>query len=219
MAGIKTIKGVPGGLLVDGRPKILTEVYEGYKYDTVNCHNSGSAFASGQQFTFFRDLANKELSATNFTQQRRISRGEEFDIKTIGLHISPLNTTWHASTGFGDPIDFAWMVQNMYLNIRINKKDVSEGLAMFYPSGYGAVGSPNQAASNVCTNGVASPAAVRPLYKTISINSDHDVEGVLTHYTHVNWDTQYTSAAVAAAAGIHVKCILGGRVKSGITRG
>jgi len=212
------IKGVPGGIVVDGKPTVLTEVYEGWKYDTIAVHNSGSAVATGQQFYFFRDLTNKDNIDTNITQQRRISRGEEMDIVTVGCHVS--NRTPAGATVV--PLNFTWAIERLFLLVRINKKDVTEGPLMFFQPGIGAYGNSNESNTSIISNGVPSLASTRRLLKTITINSDHDIEGIVTHYA-ASWLTGYASpaagAGVAANAAILVKLLFGGKVKSGVTRG
>lgn len=213
MSDIRTIKGVPGGFMIDGQAKVFVETYEGWKYDTVAVENAGAAIASGQQFFFFRDLTNKNLIDTNVTQQRRISRGEEMEIKTIGAYVSgraPNNTEISA-------LNFKWALERLYLEVKINKKAVIEGPLQVFPAGIGAAGYSSETTTAVLSNGVPSLAALRPLYKSIDINSDHDIEGIMTHFAAA-WLT-YTAPSIATAAAICVRLFLGGKVKAGVTRG
>ncbi|MEK6683899.1 MAG: hypothetical protein AABY46_04490 [Nitrospirota bacterium] len=215
MAGqIQTIRGVPGGIMVDGEAKVLTEVYDGYKWDTVAVHNSGAAVASGQQFYYFRDLTDKNLIDCNITQQRRISRGEEMEVKTIGAHVSCRQPDGAQQA----TLDIMWAVERLYLELKVNKKPVSEGPIAVYQSGLGVTGYSSRTTTDVLTNGVASQAAVRPLYKNIDLTSEHDIEGQMTHFSAA-WLTTYTAPTIAAADAILLRLFLGGRIKVGITRG
>lgn len=216
---VSTIKGVPGGLMIDGQAKVLTEVYEGWKWDTIIIHNTAAAVAAGQQFQLFRDLDNKELIDTNISQPRRISRGEEMEIRTLGVHVS-IRSPGGTITDVDAP-DFEWALTRLYLLVRINKKDVAEGPLQFFPAGSGMAGSTQEANGKVLANGVPSLAALRQLYKTIDVNSDHDLEGVITHYA-ATWMVGYvsfTAPGATGASGIPVRVIFGGKIKSGITRG
>lgn len=218
---VQAIKGVPGGLMIDGQPKVLTETYEGWKWDTVIIHNGNAAVAAGQAFIFFRDLDNKDLIDTNITQPRRIGRGESMEIKTIGIHVSTRSPSGLVTDI--DAGDFEWALTRLYLLIRINKKDVVEGALQFFPAGSGMAGSTQEANGKVLANGVPSLAALRPLYKPVDVNSDHDLEGTITHYA-ATWIgaglyVAFTAALGTAGSGIPVRLIFGGKVSSGITRG
>jgi len=211
--GIRMIKGVPGGVMIDGRAKILTEVYEGWKYDTVAVENGG-ALTAGLSWNFFRDLNDKDLIDSNITQQRRISRGEEMEITSIGAHVS---TRTPAGAEVGALI-FKFVVERLYLLVRINKKDVTEGPLMFFQPGMGVSGDSTIAGTSILNNGVPSLASIRQLRKTIVINSDHDLEGILTCYG-ADWLTGYAYPTIAAAAAVLVKLLFGGKIKTGVTRG
>lgn len=211
---IKSVKNLPGGFNVGGEIKVFQETFEGWFYDTVIIENAGAAIAGGQEFELFRDLANKSLVDTNFKQQHRISRGKEFDLRTIQAVVHGRQ----ADGGEVLALAYKFVLARLRLSLKVNGGEIANAPLEAFPGGMGPAGYSSETTTAVLSNGVPSLAAVRPLYKTIETTSDHDIEGQIRH-DPATWITSYAAHTIATADGIPVRVYLGGKVKAGITRG
>jgi hypothetical protein len=177
MSVLQPVKGEPGRFFVPALGKVINivEFREDDKYDTIAIPHG--AIAAGTQFTFFRDINNKELIDTNFTTQRRLPAGEEMLIERIGVSV-PVATGNQAP----HPRDVKKISENGFLTFKINRKDVIEGPLVKMPSGYGLSGNTVETDQGIVSIGVPATASVANLRKPQFITTEHDVDGVLTFY-------------------------------------
>jgi hypothetical protein len=191
---IRPIKGRPGKFLDTGTGKVLdiSDYREDDKFDTViigDGAGGGATLTAGEQFIFFRDVAQKRLIDTNFTQQSRLSAGEELIIDRVGM-------TVRDATGnlLPTPSDVKKLVSDAFLRIEVNRILLIEGPAVKFPSGYGLYGNTVENGQGIVSVGVPSTAAALKLLKTQLITSEHEMQGFLTFY-----DRNWTGADLNAA--------------------
>jgi hypothetical protein len=216
MAALRPLRGKPGVYaLEDGRTIRIIDWYDGWVYDTVVIHNNGSAISDGQAFVLFRDLTSKDEIDANLGQPNRISKGQEIISTAFGVHIG--NRT--PDGNFVSAKDFAFCLERLYLDFRINKDTVAAGPLMVFQSGVGIYGVSQESGATVLANGVPSRASVKPLLVQQPISADHDLSAKIIHYG-ASWMTGYLAAApVSAAKGVPVKLMINGYVKKAIGRG
>lgn len=224
MPNIAPIKGKPGEYKTATGTVKLVEWREDWRFDTVVVVGSAAGvLTQGQTWEFFRDLQGKDLIDANIPQPRRISRGEDFTVNGIGVHIG-CRRAGAASLTLNEVFHF--IAERMYLNLKINKDDIAEGPLMAFQSGLGVAGFSNDPTpdGNVLTNGVASLGAVRPLLVQQELTAEHDISATLTNFG-AGWITAatppaaaYVHSTVAAANGVFVKLLLNGYVKKAMGR-
>lgn len=183
---IRPIKGRPGKFLDTGTGKVLdiSDYREDDKFDTViigDGQGGGATLTPGEQFIFFRDVAQKRKIDTNFSQQSRLSAGEEMIIDRVGL-------TVRDATGnvLPTPSDVKKLVSDAFLRFEVNQILLIEGPAVKFPSGYGLYGNTVENGQGIVSIGVPSTAAALKLLKTQLITAEHEVQGYLTFYDR-NW--------------------------------
>jgi hypothetical protein len=212
---LRPLKGRPGQFLDTSTGKVLNiaEFREDDKFDT-NILPAG-AVAAGTEFVFFRDVAQKRNIDTNFTQQSRLSAGEEIVIERVGATIA-------LATGnlLPSPSDIKKIVENGFLRVEVNRLLLIEGPLVKFPSGYGLSGQTQETDQGIVSIGVPSTAAAAKLVKTQLMTSAHEVEGRLTYY-----DRNWTGANLAAgdrmptlALPAFAKVWLHGLIKSAVSK-
>lgn len=175
---LRPIKGRPGKFLDTTSGKVLdiSDYREDDKYDT-EVIPGGVAITAGQFATFFRQTAAKRLIDTNFSQQSRLSAGEEMLIERVGA-------TVRLATGnlLPFPEDVKKVVEDAHLRVLVNNLILIEGPLVKFPSGYGLAGNTVEDGQGIVSIGVPSTAAAMKLLKTQLITAEHEVAGVLTFF-------------------------------------
>jgi hypothetical protein len=223
MSVLQPIKGEPGRFFVPALGKVINivEFREDDKYDTIEINASTPVVppftvTAGQQFTFFRDLQNKELIDTNFTTQRRLPAGEEMLIERIGVSVPTARGNITSK-----PSDIKKVAENAYLKFQINRKDVIEGPLIKLPSGYGLSGNTVETDQGIVSIGVPATASVANLRKPQFITTEHDVDGVMTFLSRT-WLNTVTATAASQQPTLEspvlVKLWLHGLIKSAATK-
>lgn len=215
-------KGDPGVYFLGNREIKIVEWHEGWRYDTqAVC--GGGILTAGLSWEYFRDLTGKEKIDCNFAQNRRISRGHEMVINSIGVHVGLYAV--HSAT-ISTAAVFAYLCERMYLQVLINDDEVAAAPVMCFQPGIGVSGSSTDAtpAGNVLSNGVPSLAAVRPLLVHQEINSENDVAATLFNQ-QAPWvinvtpaASAYVMATIAANDAVFVKVMLNGYIKKAVGR-
>ena len=213
---LRPIKGRPGKFLEtsSGRVLDISDYREDDKYDTIAIPLG--AMAAGTQFIFFRDVAGKNLIDTNFTQQSRLSAGEEMIIDRVGV-------TVRNATGaiLPTPTDIKEVAENAYLRIDINRLLMQEGPVIKFPSGYGLAGNTVENGQGIVSIGVPSTAAAAKLLKTQLITAQNEVLGTMTFFSRA-WAVPNPFAADPLpnfSVDLMVTCWLHGLLKAAVSKG
>lgn len=221
---LKPIKGRPGKFLetVSGKVYDISDYREDDKFDT-EVIPAGVAITAGQRAIFFAQVANKREIDTNFSQQARLSAGEEMLIERVGL-------TLRAATGnlLPAPADLKKVAEDSYLKVLVNKLLLIEGPAIKFPSGYGLSGNTVENGQGIVSIGVPSTAAATKLLKTQLITAEHEVRGEWSFFDR-DWlaGPSQIMAQAAVAAGDRMPtlnvavlgtCWLHGMVKSAVSK-
>ena len=190
-------------------------VRDGILYDTVELDNG--AMSEGKQYNFFRDIANKDLIDTNITTSRRLATGEKMKVLSVGVYVPNYTGNKQCSS-----LDFLRILDNAYLELKINKLLVAEGPVWAFPGGYGVAGSVGVEAGatapasrtfdGVLTNGVPATKMQYFLRMPQDIFSTHDIDAKITFFGR-NWLSTggYSSDEMPTIAGYPtIKVVLGG---------
>ncbi len=218
------VKGEPGVFFnkLTGKKIHIVDWREDDKYDTVFL--PPGPIQPGTSLYFFRDLQGKNLIDTNFSAPRKLPAGEEMILNRIGVQI-PLAIGNVLMT----PGDIKKVAENGYLAFRINRKDVAEGPLLRFPSGYGLSGSTNVDNDGTLSIGVPSTAAAAKLARDQYVNSDHDMDGVVTYYDRAwmrglqgmgdpNDDVGIAPFPPVLERGVAIRLVLHGLIKAAATK-
>lgn len=192
-----------------GKTVQQVELREDDVYDTVQL---AGAIAAGTEYEFFRDIQNKNEQHTNIPQSRRIQAGDEVAVFRIGVHPRGRLGATHAAIA-----DIQQVVENAHLDLRFNRRIITSGPAVKYPSGYGLSGfsdlgaaTPGNAGASV---GVPSVAAAPTLFVPQQLKDNDDIVCKL-RFPGAAWAASYAPPSVAAAPGLAVSVFLRGVIKS-----
>jgi hypothetical protein len=203
----------PGELFIPALGKTVqqVELREDDIYDTVQV---SGAIAAGTEYEFFRDIQNKNEQHTNIPQSRRIQAGDEVAVFRIGVHPRAALGATQAAI-----VDIKQVIENGHLDLRFNRRIVTSGPAVKYPSGYGLSGfsdgnaaapTPGVAAMSV---GVPSVAAAPTLFVPQQLKDNDDIICKL-RFPGAAWAASYAPPSVSAAPGLAVSVFLRGVIKS-----
>lgn len=192
-----------------GKTVQQVELREDDVYDTVQI---AGAIAAGTEYEFFRDIQNKNEQHTNIPQSRRIQAGDEVAVFRIGVHPRGRLGATHAAL-----VDIAQVIENGHLDLRFNRRIITSGPAIKYPTGYGLSGfsdlgaaTPGQAGMSV---GVPSVAAAPTLFVPQQLKDNDDIVCKL-RFPGASWAASYAPPSVGAAPGLAVSVFLRGVIKS-----
>lgn len=200
----------PGELFIPalGKKVQQVELREDDVYDTVQI---AGTIAAGTEYEFFRDIQNKNEQHTNIPQSRRIQAGDEVAVFRIGLHPRASLGNAHAAT-----VDIKQVIENAHLDLRFNRRIITSGPGIKYPSGYGLAGFSQEVAAagvNAVSNGVPSVAAAPTLFVPQQLKENDDIVCKL-RFPNASWAASYAVPAVAAAPGLAMTVFLRGVIKS-----
>jgi hypothetical protein len=199
----------PGELLIPalGRTFQQVELREDDVFDTVQLESG--AIAAGTELEWFRNVEDKNEQHTNIPQPRRIASGDEVAVFRIGVHPREaqgdiLPTTLDVKKVFG----------NAHVLVKFNKRIITDGPAIKYPSGYGLSGSSNEvAAAGIAFHsvGVPSAAASPTLFVPQQLKDNDDITAKL-RFPAAAWVAGYT--VPTTANDLLVSIFLRGVIKS-----
>lgn len=189
--------GVPGELLIPalGKKFQQVELREDDVYDTVRI--TAGLQAAGSEYEFFRDIQGKNEQHTNIPQSRRIQAGDEVAVFRIGLHPRETLGTVHAGTP-----DIKQVVGNAHFLLKFNRRIITDGPAIKYPTGYGLSGSSDLGAAtpgnSVVSIGVPSVAAAPTLFVPQQLKDNDDIVCKLRFPDATAWYAAYVGPTLAA---------------------
>lgn len=195
-----------------GKSFMQVELREDDIYDTVQVGAVAGAIPAGSEFEFFRDLSNKNEQHTNIPQPRRIQSGDEVAIFRIGLYARNKCGSIHVVA-----TDILQIVENAQLDLRFNRRIVTSGPAMKYPTGYGVAGFSDlggvAAGNQAVSIGVPSVAAAPTLFVPQQLRDNDDIVAKL-RFPSAAWLTGYVVPTTTSVAGVPMTLFLRGVIKS-----
>jgi hypothetical protein len=199
---IATPTGNPGELYIPalGKKFQQVELREDDVYDTIQI--PGATIAAGTEFELFRDIQGKNEQHTNLPQSRRIQAGDEVAVFRIGVHPrealgNVLSTTVDSRKVFG----------NAHFILKFNRRVISDGPAIKYPSGYGLSGFSNEVAAagvNAISVGVPSVAAAPTLFVPQQLKDNDDILCKLRFPDAAGWFAAYAPPTITTAFPVSV---------------
>ena len=185
------------------------ELREDDVYDTVRIPKA--AIAAGSEYILFRDVQGKEEQHANLAQSRRIASGDEVAVFRIGLHVRGNIGNVHAAS-----LDVKQVLENGQLYVQFNKRIITAGPAIKYPTGYGISGFSNEAAAAgiaALSVGVPSVAAAPTLFVPQQLKDNDDIIAKLRFPDASGWFTGYVVPTLTVN-DLAVTCFMRGVIKS-----
>ncbi len=163
----------PGEIFIPALGKSFqqVELREDDVYDSVA--QVAGAIAAGTELEVFRDIQNKNEQHTNIPQSRRIQAGDEVAVFRVGIH--PREA--HGNT-VPSLVDLKKVFGNSQLLLQFNRRLITSGPTIKYPSGYGVSGSSNGVAAaglETFSVGVPSVAAAPTLFVPQQLRDNDDI--------------------------------------------
>lgn len=183
------------------------ELREDDVFDTIQM--VAGAVAAGTEYQFFRNVEDKNEQHTNIPQPRRIAAGDEVAVFRIGIHPREAQGNVLPAT-----VDVKKVFGNAHLILKFNKRVITDGPAIKYPSGYGLSGSSNEAAAAGIafhSVGVPSVAASPTLFVPQQLKDDDDISCKL-RFPDAAWVTGYV--VPTTAGDLLISMFLRGVIKS-----
>lgn len=179
------------------------ELREDDVYDTV-------LISSGSQanlvYTFWRDIQNKDLQDCNLPNPSRIQSGDEVAIFRIGIH--PRESVGNTLPVFAD---YRKVIGQAHLEVVFNRRPITSGPIVKYPSGLGMGGYSDETGSTAVSIGVPSVAAAPTLFVPQQLKDDDDVKSKL-RFLPASWISGFTEAVTAGT--LRVSLFLHGVMKN-----
>lgn len=200
----------PGELFIPALGKAIqqVELREDDVYDSVFI--AAGAIANGTEYIFFRDIQNKNDQHCNLPQSGRIAAGDEVAVFRVGLH--PREAIGNTLTAF---TDYRRLAANASLDLRFNRRIITNGPVIKYPSGYGLSGFSNEVAGAgqaAASIGVPSVAAAPTLFVPQQLRDNDDITCKM-RFNDASWVTGgYTGPTTTTA--MVVTLFLRGVIKS-----
>lgn len=164
------------------------ELREDDIYDTIETDTG--LIGLGTQYKFFLNLSNKNEQHTNLPTPRRINSGDEAAIFRIGFH--PREATGNLLPVFND---YRKVIGNGWLEVIFNRRLITNGPVVKYPSGYGMAGYSDETGATAVSVGVPSAAAAPTLFVPQQLKDDDDLKVRLV-FLDAAWTTSYTAATL-----------------------
>lgn len=183
------------------------ELREDDVYDTVQLE--AGAIAAGTEYDWFRNVEDKNEQHTNIPQARRIASGDEVAVFRIGVH--PREAQGNV---LPNAVDIKKVFGNAHLLLKFNKRIITDGPAIKYPTGYGLSGSSNEVAApgiSFVSVGVPSMAAAPTLFVPQQLKGDDDIIAKL-RFPNAVWAAGYV--VPTTAEDLMVSLFLRGVIKS-----
>lgn len=206
--------GKPGELYIPalGRSFQQVELREDDVFDTIAIP-SGTVTA-GTEFEVFRDISQKFEQHCNLPQSRRIAAGDEVAVYRVGVH--PREAHGATNPAF---TTYRQVIGNGLLDLKFNRRVISQGPLVKYPTGYGISGFSNEAAAagiSAASIGVPSIAAAPTLFVPQQLKDNDDIICKI-RFPDAQWLVtplgSYTAPSVGAG-GVLLSVFLRGVIKS-----
>lgn len=199
----------PGELYIPALGKTFqqVELREDDVFDTIQM--VAGAIAAGTEYQFFRNVEDKNEQHTNIPQPRRIAAGDEVAVFRIGVHPREAQGNVLPAT-----TDVKKVFGNAHLILKFNKRIITDGPAIKYPTGYGLSGSSNEvAAAGIAFHsvGVPSVGASPTLFVPQQLRDDDDITAKL-RFPDASWVTGYV--VPTTAGDLLISLFLRGVIKS-----
>ena len=192
------VKGKPGTIYVPAIGKEITQIdsREDDVFDSVGF--ASGAITAGREYKFFDVTSDKNEQHTNVTKTHKILGGHELSLTRIGLLV-------RSSTGDAGALgaaDVKRIYDNAAFEAQIGKRDIGEGPAIKFQSGYGVSGNSSENATAIVSNGVPSGAAAPSLLVQQDVTDDDDIYSRLffpdaAWLTAAYWGTVYAMPTIA----------------------
>ena len=192
------VKGKPGTLYIPAIGKEVTQIdsREDDIYDSVGV--ASGLVTAGKEYKFFDATADKNGQHANFTRAHRILGGHELSLTRIGVLV-------RSSTGDAGAVgaaDIKRIFENGKFDAQIGKRDIGEGPALKFQSGYGLSGNSSETATAIVSNGVPSGAAAPTLLVPQDVTEDDDIYSRLLFpdaawLTAAYWGTVFAMPTIA----------------------
>ena len=166
------VKGKPGTIFIPAINREVTQIdsREDDVYDSIGIA-SGSV-AAGSNFPFFDSTTGKvNTQYANIPRAHRIPSGYELSLLRIGLYLR----TSSGNAGAVGVADIKRIYENGYVLARIGKREIAEGPAVKFQSGYGLAGQTSETNANVIALGSPSAVAAPELKVPQDVTDDDDI--------------------------------------------
>ena len=182
-----------------GRSFKQVELREDDIYDSVE--RVSGAIAAGTELQLFQNLDNKNEQHTSLNTPRRIQAGDEAAIFRVGVHLR--EAIGNTLTAFNDYRKYVAAAQ---LDLKFNRRQVTSGPLIKYPTGYGLAGFSDENAATAVSIGVPSAAAAPTLFVPQQLKDNDDLNGKI-RFPAADWLTSYAvptlGTAVVATVYLH----------------
>lgn len=202
----------PGEVFIPALGKSFqqVELREDDVYDTIAV--ASGAQTAGTEYIYFRDIANKFEQDTNLPQTRRINAGDEVAVFRVGLH--PRETLGNTLPVFND---YRKIFSTSVLEVKFNRRLITEGPSIKYPTGYGLAGFSDETGATAVSVGVPSAAAAPTLFVPQQLKDNDDLSGKL-RFPEGNQSAVFIAAASytapTLAGAVRVSLFLHGVMKA-----
>lgn len=196
----------PGEVFIPALGKSFkqVELREDDIFDTIETDTG--AVGAGTEYVVFRDITNKNEQHTSLQASRRIPSGDEAAIFRVGVHIrEAIGNTLPAFN------DYRKVVGNGQLELKFNRRLITSGPLVKYPSGYGMAGYSDETGATAVSIGVPSAAAAPTLFVPQQLKDDDDLNGKI-RFPNATWATGYAVPTLAGRA--YVTLFLHGVMKA-----
>lgn len=175
----------PGEVYIPALGKSFRQV-ELREDDVIDSIITGSgAINAGVEYVVFRDIDNKNEQHTNLGSSKRIASGDEVAVFRIGVHLREA----HGNTL---PVfnDYRKILGNGILDLKFNRRLITNGPLIKYPSGYGVGGFSDETGATAVSIGVPSSAAAPTLFVPQQLTDTDDLNGKV-QFKDASWISGY----------------------------
>ena len=196
----------PGEVFIPALGKSFRQV-ELREDDVIDSIETGTGtINAGTEYVLFRDIDNKNEQHTNLGSSKRIASGDEVAVFRIGVHLR--EAQGNTLPAFSD---YRKVVGNAVLDLKFNRRLITNGPVIKYPSGYGMGGYSDETGATAVSIGVPSAAAAPTLFVPQQLTDTDDLNGKI-QFKDAAWLTSY--AAPSLAGRLVVTCFLHGVMKA-----
>lgn len=165
------------------------ELREDDVYDTIET-GTGS-INTGTEYEWFKNLDNKNEQHNNLPSPRQIQSGDEVAVFRIGVH--PREASGNTLPVFND---YRKIIGNAHVEVKFNRRLITSGPAVKYPSGLGIAGFSDETGATAVSVGVPSAAAAPVLFVPQQLKDDDNIYAKL-RFPDASWLTSYTAPSLA----------------------
>mgnify|MGYP001579592173 CR=1 FL=1 len=188
----------PGEVYIPALGKSFRQV-ELREDDVIDSIETGtSTINAGTEYTVFRDIDNKNEQHSNMGSSKRIASGDEVAVFRIGVHL-------REAQGNTLPVfnDYRKVLGNAILDLKFNRRLITNGPLIKYPSGYGVGGFSDETGATAISIGVPSSAAAPTLFVPQQLTDTDDLNGKI-QFKDAAWLTSYALPVLAGRVVVTV---------------